>query len=172
MKNCPYCAHRNREGYLFCEECGHRLFGEGVTNILTKRFETNTTQFARPTTWGTARFAEQATIVLHVRDANDPIMLEPQQRTILGRLDVSAYQKPDLDLTPFGALEKGVSRIHAAIFRSDETLTLVDMNSANGTHLNGQRLIPHQPRVLRDGDEIQFGKMVAHIYFKANRAAL
>ncbi|MCS7071755.1 MAG: FHA domain-containing protein, partial [Anaerolinea sp.] len=62
--------------------------------------------------------------------------------------------------------EKGVSRLHAAICRQDETLTIVDMGSSNGTHLNGQRLIPDQPRVLRDGDEIRLGKLVAHIYFK------
>jgi pSer/pThr/pTyr-binding forkhead associated (FHA) protein len=85
---------------------------------------------------------------------------------ILGRADSSSTQVPDLDLTPYGALEKGVSRMHAAIHRSEDTLTLVDMGSVNGTHLNGQRLIPEQPRVLRDGDEIRLGKLVAHIYFK------
>jgi pSer/pThr/pTyr-binding forkhead associated (FHA) protein len=85
---------------------------------------------------------------------------------VLGRSDNTSTQKPDLDLTPYGALEKGVSRIHAAIERSEDTLTLIDMGSANGTHLNGQRLIPDQPRVLRDGDEIRLGKLVAHVYFK------
>ena len=50
--------------------------------------------------------------------------------------------------------------------RSEGTLTIVDMGSSNGTHLNGQKLMPHQPRVLRDGDEIRFGKLIAKIYFK------
>jgi len=40
------------------------------------------------------------------------------------------------------------------------------VGSSNGTFLNGQRLVPNQPRVLRDGDEVRFGKLVAHIYFK------
>jgi pSer/pThr/pTyr-binding forkhead associated (FHA) protein len=85
---------------------------------------------------------------------------------ILGRADSSSPRQPDIDLTPFGALEKGVSRMHAAIEKSDDVLTLVDMGSSNGTHLNGQRLRPDQPRVLRDGDEVRLGKLVAHIYFK------
>jgi pSer/pThr/pTyr-binding forkhead associated (FHA) protein len=67
---------------------------------------------------------------------------------------------------PFGGADQGVSRRHAEIRRGEDTLTLVDLGSTNGTHLNGQRLIPHQPRVLRDGDEIRMGKLVFHIFFK------
>jgi pSer/pThr/pTyr-binding forkhead associated (FHA) protein len=52
------------------------------------------------------------------------------------------------------------------IRRGEDTLTLVDLGSTNGTHLNGQRLIPNQPRVLRDGDEVRLGKLVFHIFFK------
>jgi pSer/pThr/pTyr-binding forkhead associated (FHA) protein len=81
-------------------------------------------------------------------------------------MDTSSTQRPDFDLTPFGALENGVSRMHATIERSEDTLTIMDMGSANGTHLNGQKLVPNQPRILRDGDEIRLGKLVAHIYFK------
>jgi pSer/pThr/pTyr-binding forkhead associated (FHA) protein len=93
-------------------------------------------------------------------------VFQPRQETILGRLDPASGTAPDLDLTPYGALQGGVSRIHAAIRRGEDTLTLVDLGSVNGTHLNGQRLIPNQPRVLRDGDEIRLGKLVAHVYFK------
>jgi pSer/pThr/pTyr-binding forkhead associated (FHA) protein len=73
---------------------------------------------------------------------------------------------PDLDLAPFGAAEQGVSRRHAAMRRGEDTLTLVDFGSTNGTYLNGQRLIPNQPRVLRDGDEIRVARLVFHIFFK------
>jgi pSer/pThr/pTyr-binding forkhead associated (FHA) protein len=69
-------------------------------------------------------------------------------------------------MAPFGAAEQGVSRRHAIIRRGENTLTLIDLGSTNGTHLNGQRLTPNQPRVLRDGDEIRMGRLVFHIYFK------
>lgn len=170
MKICPYCAYQNREGYLFCEECGQPLSSNELTAIQsTRQLETKSDDFAARATWGTARFDKDATVIMHIRDASDPISFLPGGQTVLGRSDSTSPQQPDLDLTPFGALEKGVSRIHAAICRNDDTLTLVDKGSANGTHLNGQRLVPDQPRVLRDGDEIRLGKLIAHIYFKARR---
>jgi hypothetical protein len=167
MKICPFCATKNREGLLFCEECGQSLSGNPVNVTLpTRQLQDVPADLAAKATWGTARFSQESAVVIHIRDASEPIVLEPSKRTVIGRLDSSSPQKPDLDLTPFGALEKGVSRMHATIERSEDTLTIVDLGSSNGTHLNGQRLVPDQPRVLRDGDEIRFGKLIAHIYFK------
>jgi hypothetical protein len=166
MKVCPYCAHSNREGLLFCDDCGQSLSAGSPATLPTRQLEQPAGSGAAKATWGTARFGQDASIIIHIRDASEPIVLQPAKQMMLGRADSNSTQLPDLDLTPYGALEKGVSRIHAAIHRSDDTLTLVDMGSVNGTHLNGQRLIPDQPRVLRDGDEIRLGKLVAHIYFK------
>jgi hypothetical protein len=167
MIACPYCGHKALEGTLFCEECGQGL-QKGTANALlpTRELEQPSTEMAAKATWGTARFGQDSSIMIHIRDIAEPVMLRPAKRTVFGRADASSPQKPDIDLTPYGALEKGVSRIHAAIYRSDDTLTLVDMGSANGTHLNGQRLIADQPRILRDGDEIRLGKLIAHVYFK------
>ncbi len=168
MKICSNCDHENREGYLYCEECGQPLNESGVSAIRpTQHFEVASDDFSAHATWGTARFEKDSAIILHIRDATEPILFHPDGQTILGRSDNTNTQKPDLDLTPYGALEKGVSRIHSAIFRNDDTLTVIDKGSANGTFLNGQRLIPNQPRVLRDGDEIRLGKLIAHIYFKS-----
>ncbi len=167
MITCPYCGSKNIEGLLFCEECGQSLTGGPGSAVLpTKQLDQSSNDLAAKATWGTARFGQDASIIIHIRDASQPVIIQPAKRTILGRTDATSPQKPDVDLTPFGALDKGVSRIHAAIYRNEDTLTLVDMGSANGTHLNGQRLVPDQPRILRDGDEIRLGKLVAHIYFK------
>lgn len=165
MKQCHYCGTKNREGLLFCEECGQDL-RESQPTIPTRQLEELPNDLAARATWGTASFGNQQHVIIHIRDIAEPIKLVVHDRTIVGRSDETSARKPDFDLTPFGALEKGVSRIHAAIERSDDTLTVIDMGSSNGTHLNGQRLPPDQPRVLRDGDEIRFGKLVAHIYFK------
>src|SRR5215813_6901000 len=166
MKICPYCAHNNREGMLYCEDCGEVLANNSVNPTSTNQLDSNTAELLGKSNWGTARFSREASIILHIRDAADPIVLDPSEETTLGRGDAAQGTTPGLDLTPFGAQEKGVSRLHAAIRRGEETLTLVDLGSVNGTHLNGQRLIPNQPRVLRDGDEIRLGKLVCHIYFK------
>ncbi len=167
MQNCPYCGHQNREGTLFCEECGQTLFGEGAEVVATTRQLQNAPdELGLKATWGTARFNDDTSIIVHIRDAADPIVLQPRQETMFGRADPNSPTQPDLDLSPYGALEKGVSRIHAAIRRGEDRLTLVDLGSVNGTYLNGQRLPPNQPRVLRDGDEIRLGKLVVHVYFK------
>lgn len=167
MLNCPYCGHNNREGTLFCEECGQTLFGDQTGAMAaTKQLQNVPDELGMKATWGTARFSRDASIIVHVRDAADPIVLKPQQETVFGRMDPNSDIGPDLDMSPFGALEKGVSRTHAAVRRGEDTLTLVDLGSVNGTFLNGQRLSPNQPRVLRDGDEIRLGKLVIHIYFK------
>ncbi len=164
MKTCPHCGKPYRQGMLFCENCGRSLTDKSEATLPTRQLDTQ--EYAAKATWGTARFSTQSVVVIQIRDADQPIRLQPTGRVVIGRVDTTSVQKPDIDLTPYGALEKGVSRIHAAIDRSEDTLTLIDMGSSNGTHLNGQRLLPDQPRVLRDGDEIRFGKLVAHVYFK------
>jgi hypothetical protein len=163
---CPQCTHSNREGSLFCDNCGWGLTDDAPTTVPTRKLDTAAGDLAARATWGTARFSEESSIIIRVRDVPEPIILTPNKETVLGRYDKSNPKQPDLDLSPYGALEKGVSRRHAVISRSEDTLTLVDMGSANGTHLNGQRLVPEQPRLLRDGDEIRLGKLVVHVYFK------
>jgi hypothetical protein len=163
---CPQCTHENREGSFFCENCGGTLGADPAPTLPTRKLDTSSGELAARATWGTARFGEDATIIMRIRDVAEPVVLLPSKQTVIGRYDVSNAKQPDLDLTPYGGIEKGVSRHHAIISRSEDTLTIIDMGSANGTHLNGQRLVPDQPRLLRDGDEIRLGKLVAHVYFK------
>lgn len=168
MKACPNCGTQNRVGLLFCEECGTNLNAVGPANatLPTRQIQDDPNDLTSKATWGSARFSQESSVLIHIRDATEPITVQPVSRTVLGRNDSSGSVAPDIDLTPYGALEKGVSRTHAAIERSEDTLTLLDLGSSNGTFLNGQKLIPDQPRVLRDGDEIRLGKLIAHIYFK------
>jgi pSer/pThr/pTyr-binding forkhead associated (FHA) protein len=110
-------------------------------------------------------------LVLLVRDSVEPIVLNPGERTTIGRMDLRRPERPDIDLTAYGGMEKGVSRIHAAVEPKGNLLTLIDLGSSNGTYLNGHRLPPNEPYTLREGDEIHLGKMVIHIYFKSNERA-
>ena len=52
-----------------------------------------------------------------------------------------------------------VSRLHAEISLSDDKLEIVDLGTTNGTYVNGQRLLPHQPHELQVGDEIVLGNI-------------
>lgn len=170
MKICPACRHHNREGFLFCEECGQNLRDTAHTILPTRQIHEAANSLYSHVTWGTARFNNDSWVVLHVRDTSAPVVFRPDRQHVLGRIDDSSPTRPDIDLEPYDGLEKGVSRVHAAIMRNENTLVLIDMGSSNGTHLNGQRLLPEQPRVLRDGDEIRLGKLVMHIYFRVSPA--
>ncbi len=118
------------------------------------------------TNQGTATFTRGTYLILNFGQGSGSLPIKPALRTTLGRTPTNSTQTPDVDLAPYAAVELGVSRIHAAIHQSDDTLTVMDMGSRNGTHLNGQRLLPGQQRILRDGDELCLGKLVAHIQFK------
>jgi len=117
--------------------------------------------------WGTARFNERTSLMLFVRGAPEPFVFDAGSivELVIGRIDPDSGQSPDVDLENFSGMEKGVSRRHATIIRKDGSLNLVDAGSHNGTYLNGQRLIAHQPRVLRDGDDIRLGFLVLRVKF-------
>ncbi len=166
MKTCPYCGFENREGVLFCEECGQPFVGQADASDTSRLDPENHETFKGRMTWGTARFDEGATVLIRIRDLAEPLAFEPDMETIIGRFDPGALEAPDIDFAPYDAAELGVSRRHGMIRRGEDTLTLVDLDSTNGTFLNGQRLIPHQPRVLRDGDEIRMGRFVFNIFFR------
>lgn len=166
MKTCPYCAHANREGEFFCEECGHPFVGSTEKLATTQLAQPVQADYHGRITWGTARFEHDSSVMIRVRDDPNSIILTPQEEIVIGRSDAKDDGSPDLDLSPFGAAEQGVSRRHAAIRRGEDALILVDLGSTNGTYLNGQRLIPHQPRVLRDGDEVRVARLVFHVFFK------
>eukprot|EP00878_Enallax_costatus_P001679 GHUV01001833.1.p1 GENE.GHUV01001833.1~~GHUV01001833.1.p1 ORF type:complete len:263 (+),score=68.97 GHUV01001833.1:250-1038(+) len=52
------------------------------------------------------------------------------------------------------------SRIHAALcHHNDGRVFLIDFNSTHGTFLDGSRLAPHKPTVLKNGMQIKFGQM-------------
>lgn len=117
--------------------------------------------------WGTARFNERTTLMLFVRGAPEPFLFDAANvdELVIGRRNPATGEAPDVDLDQFNGTEKGVSRRHATIIRKDGSLNIVDAGSHNGTYLNGQRLIAHQPRILRDGDDIRLGFLVLRVKF-------
>jgi hypothetical protein len=56
--------------------------------------------------------------------------------------------------------EQGVSRLHASLQRNQSGWSVVDLASTNGTFVNGQRLRPHEARLLQVGDRFSIGSSV------------
>ncbi|NDJ53632.1 MAG: FHA domain-containing protein [Chloroflexi bacterium] len=166
MIECPNCGHSNIEGALTCEKCGFTLWGKPADSSHTERLEDQADEFSIKSGWGTATFENHNQIIIHIEERPDPIVALLSDEFTIGRMDKASGTAPDLDLGPFNAGERGVSRMHAVLRRGDDVVSIVDLDSSNGTYLNGQRLAAHQPRLLRDGDEIRVGRLVMHIYFK------
>ena len=72
---------------------------------------------------------------------------------------------PHIDLTPLGAGEYGVSRLHAEIRRKLMLLYVVDLGSTNGSVLNGRRLYPQAEHLLRNGDKLQLSRLTITVKF-------
>jgi pSer/pThr/pTyr-binding forkhead associated (FHA) protein len=86
----------------------------------------------------------------------------------LGRIDPKEGVYPDIDLTADLAMEFGVSREHACIYRRGNAIEVEDLASTNGTMLNGTRLSPYLSAPLKDGDQLQLGKLLIEVSFGAN----
>lgn len=57
-----------------------------------------------------------------------------------------------------------VSKLHAHIRREPNgSWVLIDVNSHNGTSIDGARVSPSQPVVLRIGEQVTFGGMVVRV---------
>lgn len=99
--------------------------------------------------------------VLEFRIVGTPDVLKTDLNApvLIGRLDPHKGIYPQINLDPHGGQSKGVSRRHARIFAQESRVLLQDEGSANGTYLNGERLIALQPQRLRDGDRIKLGDL-------------
>jgi hypothetical protein len=76
----------------------------------------------------------------------------------IGRWDADNGIFPDVDLDSFDT-EAKVSRRHARIIYQNNRYMIEDLGSTNGTFINrGRRLIPGNPHILNDGDEVIVGK--------------
>ncbi len=165
---CAYCGHTNQHGLLFCEECANPLTSPTDETIRRKDIVHRIREsIDKLDTGERTRFEREAQLLLHIRNEPEPLAVSvgAHQLTI-GRFGSKSNGKIDIDLTSYGALNKGVSRLHAVLFRDGrDRLCVQDMDSANGTYLNGQRLAPHQAFPVNDGDEISFGSLRTHAYF-------
>jgi CheY-like chemotaxis protein len=93
------------------------------------------------------------------------IQVRVSEMMTIGRADPDRDITPDINLSPYSAHMLGVSRKHAMISARDNSITIKDLDSANGTRLNGFALKPNMPYRLRHGDEITFGRMTVQVLF-------
>jgi len=116
---------------------------------------------ARPRHDGSNQDAAQHDLSIEVTVLNTGrvLLLSADREILVGRLDSAHGIFPELDMTVDGGLEEGVSRRHARIYMRDGTCFVEDLDSTNGSFLNGDRITPYLPYAFHDGDVLSFGSL-------------
>lgn len=116
----------------------------------------------------TESFSSTRTLNIHASFIGDHLIV-PGTETILplprkvevmlGRADPRSSKQPDIDLEPHGAIEAGVSRLHARLVYTDEGWVVEDLDSTNGTSVNMHPLKARERLRVRSGDVIRCGRL-------------
>ena len=144
---CTRCYARNFSGETFCKVCGDPLSPELVDldQTATRRI---------------APAPGRAKLIVH--SSHTPFALSEvsidKDVALVGRSSLLDSVFPDVDLA-LADPQNFVSRRHAFILRRRGGFVIEDLESVNGTFVNGtQHLAPHVLTELRDGDEVTFGQ--------------
>jgi hypothetical protein len=133
------------------------------THILANNFNRRSLQQGQ--IQGTATFGTQRELVLMIRGITRRVIITDKLSVVLGRADANVRYNPDIDLTPYGASERGVSRAHARLHLDGNSLYITDLNSTNGTFIAGKKLNPNEAHIIRQGDELMLGRLPISVQF-------
>jgi rRNA maturation endonuclease Nob1 len=141
--HCPACGATVLPDQVFCASCGAAL--QPVDKVVEEI---------------------EAEVVstgpyLEIVDSGAHIPLVVQDELLIGRMDEVSGVEPDVDMTPHKGMEGGVSRRHAKLLHEEGQWFVVDLDSTNGTYLNGTELQPQVRHELNDGDGIGLGEVEA-----------
>jgi hypothetical protein len=160
---CPHCGKSNKPEDHLCYACGQLLIG------VDDSFQTHVLE--SDDSPANDYFDENSVLILTARNSKKNYEIRPQdseRELVLGRCTARSTMTPDIDLSDSEGNRLGVSRLHISIRydRQYHTLTVFDLGSANGTFVNGQRLHPHEVRVMHHQDELRLGNMILIVTFK------
>ena len=157
-QTCPSCGAQNPAGEAFCSNCGQSLLGAPAAVAQAPAAPAAPDVSAPPP--APASTAGAGTARLIVEADNQEFDISGKDQILIGREDAVSNIYPDVDLTPHGGEDGGVSRLHARIFVENGQYMLEDENSTNFTFLNRQRLAAKTPTPLHDDDEVRLGRVM------------
>jgi hypothetical protein len=158
---CPSCGTVNPPGEAFCSNCGVSLLGTPAPAAMPAApapIAGTPDAVSAPAMAPSMAPALSARLI--VEADNQEFDLSGKDNIVIGREDAVSNIFPDVDLTPHGGEEGGVSRLHAHIFTENGQYMIEDENSTNFTFLNRQRLTAKTPTPLHDNDEIKLGRVL------------
>lgn len=168
---CPNCHHEEMPGSLFCSECGAQLVVSEVPT--TQHIQRNPSDILAvqppmhsPPSPPSPGAAVDAVVSLHMVDSGQIVNLTGQTEFTIGRTAEGQPILPDVDLSPYEAYAKGVSRLHSALKIHNQRVVITDLGSSNGTRVNGQKIVPHVDYPLNHGDMIALGKFTIQLLIR------
>ncbi len=171
MIACPECRAEHLPGTLFCDRCGAAVHPAAQAHVARAPRPSSPAAPPGPPAAPARRRPETlppppATAQPHLRvtiaHARHDLTLR-EAIIHIGRADPDIGFSPELDLTPFGALERGVSRRHATIQWAEGGYVLIDQHSNNGTWLEGARLVAGYAYQLPPRASVRFGDLVVQL---------
>jgi hypothetical protein len=154
---CPVCKIENLSNARYCAFCNAPLDADkGVapgSPILSEL----------PALASGSSEPARLRLLLFMPGINRPIQVDGSREIILGRnLEKGSgpQGEPIVDLTPYEALDNGVSRQHVLVRPVEDGYEIRDMGSTNGTWLNQTRILPGRHYRLDGESEIRLGRMV------------
>jgi hypothetical protein len=140
---CPACGTEVETGDAFCSACGYTLRTPAAAEPALPPVQ--------------VELAPGPRLVVVASGAEIP--LPTGEEFLIGREDPVSGIFPEVDLTPHGGEEGGVSRRHARIIVEAGNYYVEDLDSTNFTFVNKQKLVPKSRQPVGDGDEIRCGRV-------------
>jgi pSer/pThr/pTyr-binding forkhead associated (FHA) protein len=161
MISCKVCTNQEFQGVLFCSECGSQvafLTGKKVDTLVYP-------SQGRGLDWDITntipkKLLENSHFILYYTEGEEILTLPDMEEFTIGRIVAGQVITPDVDLNPYDAFDKGVSRLHATI-RIDVSrnkVHVIDLGSANGSSVNGYQIPANSEVPLNHGDVLSLGK--------------
>jgi hypothetical protein len=169
MISCPACKNEELTGVIFCTKCGTQLIPGDESRVTSNIGSKTTDSFnigSVPTFPSPPSDSPDSNVALLILSDGEVIHVAGKDEFTFGRSTEGQTIIPDIDLSPFQAYEAGVSRLHANIQTADAKITIKDLGSANGTRLNGNKIVPHEEYSLTHGDILTFGRLKVQVLLR------
>lgn len=171
MIECPTCKHREFVGTLFCSECGTRLVlaTQIPTMGIARDRLSEEAKATKPSAPHGPQLSTGALLGLRVIATGELLSLVGRDNYTLGRSIEGQAIIPDVDLDKYEAYDAGISRMHAELRMTTDGIFVIDLDSSNGTIVNGKRIAAQEPEPLQHGDIMQLGRLRIQIIAQSRR---
>ncbi len=100
---------------------------------------------------------------LYVSEGRATFEVSTRQSIVIGRN--SSNGSVEVDLSPYNAVDLGISRRHVQFDAVGDRVMVKDLESVNGSSLNGKPLTPNHYYPVTHGDELKIGRLKMRIFF-------